>query len=485
MNDNIRHKFLLDWRTLFPGEEPPDIEAFNNKQLVEKEIAHCEKEISILKFKLKKKEFLLTILHKLKTSFDTQNLSLGPLKSVSEELFDKKYQNSPDEEKPPSLPVVKKALIPPKSPLSSSVTSPNDGELMSFSRGNSTEEKPELTTFVKRKSNSFSHESDPPTPRPKPERRLTEPSGKRKPLPDIPAPYSTLPKDAKLLSKSTFLENNLEKNDTDHKDEYLGTNSADLSDSASLSSTEDFPPPPTEEECKNSSSHANTEAKTSDQVSLVTYSTSSEDDEHIYTELEVIQALIPPKIPNKVEFFETKLVENQEIMYENAHLQPKFEKLASVSDDDSENHANHASPNIHRKRLGSQDRQGFLFSDDLDVTNSGGEDVHDSDHVFRKGSQESINTVDKPKGPNIVVHTPCHDYVEEDDEEHIYANVEEFMKTRNLESDDESVGSDHDPLSDSTFVGQPPANYREMTSGEIEELHKHIDSDEDPSHEGK
>ena len=485
MNDNIRLKFLLDWRTLFPGEEPPDIEAFNNKQLVEKEIAHCEKEISILKFKLKKKEFLLTILHKLKTSFDTQNLSLGPLKSVSEELFDKKYQNSPDEEKPPSLPVVKKALIPPKSPLSSSVTSPNDGELMSFSRGNSTEEKPELTTFVKRKSNSFSHESDPPTPRPKPERRLTEPSGKRKPLPDIPAPYFTLPKDAKLLSKSTFLENNLEKNDTDHKDEYLGTNSADLSDNASLSSTEDFPPPPTEEECKNSSSHANTEAKTSDQVSLVTYSTSSKDDEHIYTELEVIQALIPPKIPNKVEFFETKLVENQEIMYENAHLQPKFEKLASVSDDDSENHANHLSPNIHRKRLGSQDRQGYLFSDDLDVTNSGGEDVHDADHVFRKGSQESINTVDKPKGPNIVVHTPCHDYDEEDDEEHIYANVEEFMKTRNLESDDESVGSDHDPLSDSTFVGQPPANYREMTSGEIEELHKHIDSDEDPSHEGK
>ena len=151
MNDNIRVKFLLDWRTLFPGEEPPDIEPFNSKQLVEKEIIHCEKEISILKFKLKKKEFLLTILHKLKTSFDTQNLSLGPLKSVSEELFDKKYQNSPDEENPPSLPVLKKALIPPKSPLSGSITSLNDGELMSFSRGSSTEEKPELSTFVKKK----------------------------------------------------------------------------------------------------------------------------------------------------------------------------------------------------------------------------------------------------------------------------------------------------------------------------------------------
>lgn len=486
MNDNIRVKFLLDWRTLFPGEEPPDIEPFNSKQLVEKEIIHCEKEISILKFKLKKKEFLLTILHKLKTSFDTQNLSLGPLKSVSEELFDKKYQNSPDEENPPSLPVLKKALIPPKSPLSGSITSLNDGELMSFSRGSSTEEKPELSTFVKKKSNSFSHESDPPTPRPKPERRLTEPSGKRKPLPDIPTSHSsTLPKDAKLLSKSAFLENNLEKNDTDHKFEYSGTNSADLSDNASLSSTEDFPPPPTEEECENSSSQANTEAKISDQVSLVTYSTSSEDDEHIYTELEYIQALIPPKIPNKIESFDTKPVENQETMYENAHLQPKFEKLASVSDDDNDNHANHASPNIHRKRLGSQDRQGLLFSDDLDVTNSGGEDVHDSDHVFRKGSRESINTDDKPKGPNIVVHTTSHDYDDEDDEEHIYANVEEFMKTRNLESDDESVSSDHDPLSDSTFVGQPPANYREMTSGEIEELHKHIDSDEDISHEGK
>ena len=184
---------------------------------------------------------------------------------------------------------------------------------------------------------------------------------------------------------------------------------------------------------------------------------SSESDGHEYMDPEEYSIKPLPKLPQKLA---STTSEEDADVYQNLHMKPKLEKLKTSSDDDDDEeysvpppqptlatqHQQQPTtdqdiysvpkgvPDRKVKRLGSNDRKGTTFSEDMDVFESA--------------------------GPKIVIdrNTSCQD--EEDSP--IYANISDVVSQTKMSDTDDS---DNDGLHESC---EP--HYREMTLSEIEKL---------------
>ena len=500
----VKEKFLADWKILFPGAELPDTSFFVSKVSFENEFLSSQKRINKLKIELQKEEFLLNTLHKYKddkvflNSLEKRKSSYigdeqtprGHLLSISEQLASPNKFEVLDATNDTTFSFSSFKPI----NKSGSKSSLNEPDILSFSTSwKASENEPDLSSFsLSSKSLSFDgglevdeekteihikmrRSTDPEAVKylieDVPVRRCTDPAPDTlRPIKPKPAPRS-LPRNSTLnpvpdpVPRRVSLDSlTSDKNLVSNKEQWRKTTGGllDLSKPAKVlpANIEDTENPP------------NTNIIQEYDTNNV--SDDDEEDDPVYTDISDLKMKKPPvTLPSQTEPVNHVLLENQEQLYENANMKPTIEKLADAGSEDEISSVRKKD----RKRLGSQDRQGYLFSDDLDVTTSTGDSQSDLD-VILNGSQESLVDDfddDVEVTPSIVVETHG-DENYYDDDEHIYANVDDLcIKVKDSDNDS---GSDNDFLCDSYSGGIPSPNYREMTSAEIESLKKN-ESDDD------
>ena len=219
-----------------------------------------------------------------------------------------------------------------------------------------------------------------------------------------------------------------------------------------LSEPPSFPPPPTLQD-----------------RSISETSSAYQDDEHIYTDISELninrQKMGTPEVEESFSGDDSPT----EQIYENSNMQPKLEPL--VDNSSKPYSLELENPKVQqRKRLGSHDRQGMALPDDMDVngpiTGSAATGSTASLEEILNGSQESLvdDIWEYPNKPSIIVNNQYDD--SSDDEEHIYANVNDL----NLYSKGSDDDSDHDGLGDSISHGLPSPHYTELTPAQIQSM---------------
>lgn len=459
---DFKEKFILEWNAIFPGAKLPNLSFFNSKQSFEQEFVLTQKRVSELKLILQKEEFILSTFHKLKDDKNFQNMGQsltpaeelvppGQLLSISDQLYSPRYDMA--DEKADVFTSTFSSFRPPSKSHSNisleatTSTLPNDEHTRIHTKSLSLDDSELKIKPRRRSTDPETLLANPPKPAP---RLLTRNSGIRR------------------VSLDSGLTNT--KRAVKDCGELKTMSNIDLSLSAKLLPSQD------NEEVVEESSNILKDSSVSDNK--------TEEYEHIYTDITDLSINKPPLAKPDVEseYVEHELLENQEQLYENANMKPKIELLVDNSEpQETVLSARQEKLGRERKRLGSQDRQAFLFSDDLDVTsatNEANKDVNknglDMEAILNSSHESLVDDLEDEviETPDIIInnHQVEEDY---DDDEHIYANVDDFS-IRGKDSDNDS---DHEPLS-----GLPSPNYREMTSDEIAFLQKH-NSDDDHSHD--
>ena len=210
-----------------------------------------------------------------------------------------------------------------------------------------------------------------------------------------------------------------------------------------------------------------------------------QDDEHIYSDISELNINRQRMDSLKIDESFSEDDSPVEQIYENSNMQPK---LAPLVDNSSEPHFYHddIARGLQRKRLGSHDRQGMALPDDMNVDNTSGASGNAvSLEEILIGSQESLVDEAEPeeiyKKPSIFIQKQLNESSDDDDDEHIYANVDDLHLYSKGSDDD----SDHDPLGDSISLDIPSPHYTELTPAKIQSMLQKIQNNTSDHSQGK